>query len=159
MGSKLWLVQDYTVIMVVNSMEGVMDGLGTPSMVALQADVLPSAEDFARDANLMNVPGDLIGALCPLFTGSMLNRVSGNGNKAQRRDMYTWFFVLSAATGIIPMVFIWLLSRLPKKKEEPTHVGGAAAIQRWEDYRREVAADDYRRQTEGQELLNATKYV
>ena len=51
--------QSFTVIFVVNSIEGVFDGLGTPSMVALQADVLPSAEDFARDANLMNVPGDL----------------------------------------------------------------------------------------------------
>ena len=108
--------------------------------------------------SVSNIVADRIGALCPLFTGSMLNRVSGNGNKAERRDMYTWFFVLSAATGVIPMVFIWLMSRLPKKKEEPTHVGGAAAIQRWEDYRREMAADDYRQQTEGQELLN-TKYV
>lgn len=62
-----------------------------------QADVLPSAEDFARDANLMNVPGDLIGALCPLFTGHMLGVFQQN--KAERRKAYTWFFLLSAITG------------------------------------------------------------
>ena len=70
---------------------------GNPSMQALQADVLPSAEDFARDANLMNVPGDLIGALCPLFTGHILGVF--HKDKAARRHAYTWFFLLSAATG------------------------------------------------------------
>ena len=34
-----------------------MDGVGSPSMNALQADVLPAAENFARDANFLNVPG------------------------------------------------------------------------------------------------------
>ena len=110
---------DFTVIFVINSIEGTMDGLGmqhktshsaadycaypssvvagNPSMQALQADVLPSAEDFARDANLMNVPGDLIGALCPLFTGHILGVF--HKDKAARRHAYTWFFLLSAATG------------------------------------------------------------
>ena len=52
-----------------------------------------------------------------------------NRNKNQRRDMYTRFFVLSAATRSSRWCSS-VLSRLPKKKEEPTHVGGAAAIQR-----------------------------
>jgi hypothetical protein len=63
---------NFTVILVISCFEGVMDGVGSPSMNALQADVLPAAENFARDANFLNVPGDLISALCPLFTGHML---------------------------------------------------------------------------------------
>lgn len=151
-------------------------------MQALQADVLPSAEDFARDANLMNVPGDLIGALCPLFTGHILGVF--HKDKAARRHAYTWFFLLSAATGesdtvitidiaiiaaavqlalqfvqsrlllshpilclsgLVPMIFIWLLSRLPTQKQEQVHIGAEAAIQRWDDYRKQIKAADERK--------------
>ena len=43
-------------------------------------------------------------------------------------------------SGIVPMVFIWLMSRIPKPKEEQTHIGAKAAIQRWDDYRKQMEA-------------------
>ena len=47
--------------------------------------------------------------------------------------------------GIVPMIFIWLLSRLPKPKEEQVHIGAGAAIQRWDDYRKQmITADEHK---------------
>ena len=48
-------------------------------------------------------------------------------------------------SGIVPMVFIWLLSRIPKPKVEQTHIGAEAAIQRWDDYRKQLEATTERK--------------
>ena len=48
------------------------------------------------------------------------------------------------SAGIVPMFFFWLIYKLPKPKEEQTHVGAEAAIQRWDDYRKQMAADERR---------------